>query len=65
MDQQTLYTEKAIHYAKFRKIVDLIERKAHLTRVGFLEIVEIAYEMNQSGKRRKWTKEEYIEKYVM
>lgn len=65
MDQQTLYTEKAIHYTKFRKVVDLIERKAHLTRLGFLEIVEVAYEMNQAGKGRKWTKEEYIEKYAV
>ncbi|GJP72837.1 hypothetical protein CLOP_g3591 [Closterium sp. NIES-67] len=63
MDQHTLYTEKAIHYAKFKKVVDLIERKAHLNRSGFLEIVEIAYDMNQAGKRRKLTKEEYLQKY--
>jgi LAGLIDADG endonuclease len=35
MDQHTLYTEKAIHYAKFRKVVDLIKKGAHLNRLGF------------------------------
>lgn len=64
MDKYTLYTPKAIHYSKFKQVVELVQNKAHLNQSGFFQIVDIAYEMNLGGKRRKLSKEELLKKYL-
>jgi len=43
----------------FVRICEMIDREQHLKRSGFAEIVELAYQMNGSGKRRR-TKEVII-----
>ena len=65
MDKYRLYTEKANHYLKFKEVVYLVEKRAHLDAQGFSQIVNIAYDMNLEGKRRKLSKEEYLKKYAV
>lgn len=64
VDKYQFYTFKAVHYNIFRKVLLLVDSNQHLTESGFLNIIDLAYNMNLDGKRRKYTKEEYIEKYV-
>lgn len=41
----------------FKQVVNLILQKKHLTKIGFNEILEIAFKMNASGRQRKYSKE--------
>jgi hypothetical protein len=45
----------------FCEVVDLMDRKAHFERDGFVKIVKIAYRMNQMGKGRKWKLNDVLE----
>ena len=45
----------------FKKVVNLILQKKHLTKKGFNEILEIAFKMNANGKQRKYSKEYILE----
>lgn len=45
-----LRTKKNVDFRKFRRIVNLMRQKQHLTREGLLEIIDIACQMN-SEKR--------------
>lgn len=62
---RTLHTERAEHYAKWKKVVFILANNPNLSGVNgkkdFLEIVNIAYNMNKEGKRRNLTKDEYIQ----
>lgn len=40
-------------YARFLRIVDLLERGEHETAAGIAQIVELAYAMNMGGKQRR------------
>lgn len=40
-------------YELFVQICQIVDTGKHLTRSGFTEIVELAYQMNNSGKRRR------------
>lgn len=48
-------------FEKFRKIIQTVDRRNHLTRKGIQEILDIAYSMN-TGKRR-FTKELILKSY--
>jgi len=48
---------KDCEFNRFRNIVEAMERKEHLNVRGFQRIVSLAYEMNQQGKGRKYSKE--------
>ncbi len=39
-------------------------KKRHLTKEGFLYLVDLAYEINQQGKGKKWDKETIITKIL-
>lgn len=54
-----LLTNKKTHFDLFSNACELIEKKAHKTKEGLNEIVDLAYEMNKDGKGRRLTKEEY------
>ena len=47
-----LSAKKKRDFAKFKQIVALMQRRAHLTREGVREILEIRDRMNDGGKRR-------------
>jgi hypothetical protein len=44
----------------FKEGVDFMYRKEHLTKEGFLHLVDLAYEINQQGKGKKWEKEDIV-----
>jgi len=60
MDLNPIFSERAGHYAIFRKVCFIMENEKPLTLKTKLEIVELAYNANKSGKRRKIPKAEYI-----
>jgi len=60
MDLNPIFSERADHYDIFRKVCFMLQNEKPLTLETKLEIVELAYNANKSGKRRRITKEEYI-----
>ncbi len=61
MDSNPIFSEKAIHYRKFRFVSLMLKNEKILTLEKKLNIVEMAYNMNKKGKRRMMNKLEYIE----
>lgn len=62
MDNNPIFSEKAMHYSKFRTVSHMLGKKKEqpLTLQSKLNIVELAYDMNKKGKRRLMSKLEYI-----
>ncbi len=48
-------------YLAFAEVVRAMRRKEHLTEVGFVRILHLAYGMNANGKQRSRTLEEVLE----
>ncbi|UCG35542.1 MAG: LAGLIDADG family homing endonuclease [Candidatus Omnitrophota bacterium] len=47
-------------FGKFRNIVNMMDKKLHLTKNGLAEILKIAFSMNSSGKYRKLSLKELL-----
>jgi intein-encoded DNA endonuclease-like protein len=62
MDNSPIFSERALHYFKFKAVSLLLKEENPLTLQSKLKIVELAYNMNKKGKRRNLTKMQYIEK---
>ena len=58
-----LKTSKRKDFEKFRTICELVYQSKHLNTKYLEEIINLAYEMNASGKR-KYTKEELLRNLV-
>ncbi|MBI3589164.1 MAG: LAGLIDADG family homing endonuclease [Candidatus Liptonbacteria bacterium] len=54
-----LLSKKQKDFELFKKICEIINLGSHLKREGFVEIINLAYQMNGSGKRKR-SKEEII-----
>lgn len=63
IDKYTLHTQKSVHYKIFKEVVTQFTINPRPSDTVLLEIIDLAYNMNKDGKRRKITKEEYISKY--
>ena len=61
IDNHPLFSERALHFNKFKEVSLILMNEKRLTLETKLKIVDLAYNMNKKGKRRKITKEEYIE----
>lgn len=61
MDNNPLYSERANHFSIFKEVSLLLNKEKPLTLETKLKIVELAYDANKKGKRRRLTKSEYIE----
>lgn len=48
-------------FLRFKKVINLVDQKKHLSKKGIKEVLDISYEMN-TGKR-KFTKEEILKSY--
>lgn len=55
-DRYPLITKQE-EYQKFRVIVLGMERREHWTKEGLIQMIRLAYSMNQQGKGRKYTLE--------
>ena len=60
MDQNPLFSERALHYEKFKFVSENLIIEQPLSLKTKLKIVELAYNANKDGKHRKLTKSEYI-----
>ncbi len=60
-----LYTEKSNHYKIWKEVSNILTNNPNLEgsegKKDFIKIVELAYNMNKEGKRRKLNKETYLE----
>ena len=54
-----LFSKKQKDFELFREICQIIEKNEHLKKDGFIKIINLAYQMNGSGKRKR-AKEEII-----
>ena len=61
MDENPIFSERANHYNVFREVNFILMNNKPLTLNTALKIVELAYESNKNGKRRRLTKQEYIQ----
>lgn len=60
VDLNPLFSERASHYLKFKTVSLILKKEKPLSLNRKLEIVELCYEMNKKGKRRLFSKAEYI-----
>ena len=49
-DRYELNTQKKFDYIKFKKIINLINQKKHITEKGIIKIIDIACTMNRKDK---------------
>jgi hypothetical protein len=72
MDSYCLHTEKRDHYKIWKEVCvkyifpyhQPVRRRVAMNKEDFLKVIELSYNMNKNGKRRKLTKEEYINSIV-
>ncbi len=55
-----LFSSKQQTFDYFATIVKSMQRKEHLTPLGFKRLVGLAFRMNDEGRYRKWTLEEVL-----
>ena len=60
MDANPLFSERANHYKIFKEVSIILSKEKPLTLETKLKIVELAYNANKNGKRRRLTKSDYI-----
>ena len=61
MDKYRLHTNKQQHQGYiFNSVGEMIKENRHKSEEDFNKIIELAYNMNKEGKRRRLTKEEYL-----
>jgi hypothetical protein len=61
IDKHPVFSEKSIHYVKFRTISILLKRENPLSLESKLNAIDLAYNMNKKGKHRNLSKSQYIE----
>ena len=59
-EQFPLLSQKQKDFELFKEICKIIDKNKHLVKGGFAQILNLAYQMNGSGKRKR-TKEEIIQ----
>lgn len=61
IDKHPVFSEKSIHYVKFRTISILLKKENPLSLESKLNAIDLAYNMNKKGKHRNLSKSQYIE----
>jgi hypothetical protein len=60
MDNNPIFSERANHYKIFKEVSFILYNKKPLNLDDKLFIIDLAYDSNKKGKRRRISKEEYI-----
>ena len=60
LNKVTFNTQKDEHYKTIIQVSEIIKSKGYKSDVDFINIIELAYDSNKLGKRRRFTKEEFI-----
>lgn len=55
-----LISIKQRDFEKFAEVIEMMEKKLHLTKEGLIKILELAFSMNASGRYRKLRLEDVI-----
>jgi len=61
IDKHPVFSEKSIHYVKFRTISIMLKRENPLSLESKLNAIDLAYNMNKKGKHRNLSKSQYLE----
>lgn len=61
VDNNPIYSERALHYIKFKTVSKILKIENPLNLQSKLNIVELAYNMNKKGKHRTLSKSQYID----
>ncbi|WP_219818029.1 hypothetical protein, partial [Pseudomonas aeruginosa] len=61
MDTNPIQTEKKEHYKIWREVCLILKNESPLSKSSLLKILDLAYNMNKEGKRRKLSKDKYLE----
>ena len=59
-EQFPLISAKHNDFILFKGICEIVDSRKHLSRTGFTQVINLAYQMNGSGKRKR-TKQEIID----
>ena len=51
---------KSRNFEIFKEGVSIMNSKQHLSKNGMIHLVDLAYEINQQGKGKKWNKENIV-----
>jgi hypothetical protein len=62
VDKNPLFSERALHFSKFKAVSLILKKEKPLTLESKLKIIDLCYNMNKKGKRRMLNKTQYIEK---
>jgi len=57
-------TTKQDHFLKTIQVCEIVVNEGYKSNDNLKKIVDLAYNMNNSGRRRKLTKEEYLKKFT-
>jgi len=60
MDKNPIFSERANHYNIFKEVSLILYNKKSLNLEDKLFILDLAYDSNKKGKRRRFSREEYI-----
>lgn len=55
-----LRTKKKQDFVLFCEICDLLQKREHLKETGVIQLIDLAYSMNQSGVHRRKTKQQLL-----
>lgn len=55
---------KQEQFKKFITICEIINTKGYKSNIDLKTIVDLGWDMNQDGKYRRWSKEEYVKKFT-
>lgn len=58
-----LFTIKSNDFKIFSDICSLLQSKEHKNELGLKSIIDLTYQMNKSGKYRKFTKDQILNKF--
>jgi hypothetical protein len=64
LDGVKFNTQKYLHYEILIKVCNIIKANGYKSDTSFKEIIELAYDSNLSGKRRRLTKQEFIDSMI-
>lgn len=59
-EKYPLIGEKYLNFILFKEIVFGLKKKYHFTKKGFIDLAEIAYQMNKGGRYRKRSLEKIV-----
>jgi len=61
MDANPIHTAKKDHYLIWKEVCLILNTESKLSQQSLIKLVNLAYNMNKEGKRRKITKDKYLE----